>query len=154
MVRLLAVLAVLVSGTVFGQTNNFRHSVSLAWDPSPGSDIAGYSIYMGGSHLIFTNRTFFGNVTNCTIGGLNPRGVYYFVATATDTSGLESDFSNEVSYTVPANPPVVPPNLRVVAAAIEESTNMVVWTSTTNLTIVVGGTTNGVKFYRAVVSIH
>ena len=78
-------------------------SVTLAWDPSPGSDIAGYNIYYGPHTQVYTNTTPVGNVTNATIGGLLLGATYFFAATAVNTSGLESDFSNEVSYTVPSS---------------------------------------------------
>ena len=45
--------------------------------------------------------------------------LYYFGATAFDGQGLESDFSNETSYTVPVTVPITVPmplNLRIVKA--------------------------------------
>ena len=84
--------------------------MTLAWDPSPGSAIAGYRLYEGGASRTYTNVIAAGNMTNATVSGLASGGTYFFAATAYDTSGLESDFSSEVSYTVPLptnNPPTI-----------------------------------------------
>jgi sulfur relay (sulfurtransferase) complex TusBCD TusD component (DsrE family) len=42
-----------------------------------------------------------GNVTNATVSSLTSGTIYYFAATAVDTSGLESDYSTEIVYTIP-----------------------------------------------------
>ena len=47
-----------------------------------------------------------GTATNATVFGLEEGTAYYFAATCFDAEGLESDYSNEVSYRVPgANQP-------------------------------------------------
>jgi len=78
-------------------------SVTLTWDPpttnedgTPLEDLAGYKIYYGGSSRDYTVSIDVGNVTIYRIDNLPP-GTYYFAATAYDTSGNESDYSNEVS---------------------------------------------------------
>ncbi len=77
-------------------------SVTLAWDPSAGTSVAGYNLYCGGASGAYTNIVDAGNATNATIAGLTEGATYFFAATAYDSSALESDFSNEISYTVPA----------------------------------------------------
>ncbi len=77
-------------------------SITLAWDRNPEPDIAFYTIYYGNSPGSYGNCTNAGNNTNVIVKGLAEGVPWYFVATASNTSGLESDFSNEVSY----NPPV------------------------------------------------
>jgi hypothetical protein len=86
-------------------------NVSLAWDASPDPDVVGYYIYYGAASGDFTNRVSVGNVTSTTVSNLVEGANYYFAATARNTSGLESDFSNEVSYTVPMAPLNKPPVL-------------------------------------------
>ena len=76
-------------------------SVSLAWNPSPDSSVAGYKVYYGVASHVYTNSVDVGLVTNATIAGLSPNVTYYFAATTHDSSGAESVFSNEAVYTVP-----------------------------------------------------
>jgi hypothetical protein len=91
----LAALAVLQASALADQT------VTLAWDPSPDPEIAGYNVYYGSASGAYTNHVSVGNVTNATISGLLKGGTYFFVVTSYNTSGLESDPSNEISYAVP-----------------------------------------------------
>jgi len=80
-------------------------SVSLAWDPSsPETGVAGYNVYYGVASRVYTNIVTAGNATNATVSGLVEGQTYYFAATAYDSIGTESDFSNEVSYSVPGTP--------------------------------------------------
>ena len=74
--------------------------VTLMWDPNSESDLAGYRIYYGIASSSYDNAIDVGNTETCTVMGLIPDVTYYFVATAYNTSGLESDYSNEIEYTV------------------------------------------------------
>ncbi len=73
----------------------------VSWNPSPASGIVEYSVYYGPGSRAYTNRVDVGNVTNATLR--LPKGTSYIAATATDFLGNESQFSNEVSYTLPAS---------------------------------------------------
>lgn len=86
-------------------------SVTLAWDASPSPEVTGYRIYYGVGSRSYTNVVTVGNVLTATVTGLKPGVTYYFAATAFEGSGLESDFSNEVSYTVPVPRPAPAGNL-------------------------------------------
>ena len=79
-----------------------QSSVTLAWDPSPSTDIKGYKIYYGGAAGAYTNVVTVGNTTNATVAGLKSGVVFYFAATAFDNVGVESAMSNEISYLVQA----------------------------------------------------
>lgn len=76
-------------------------SVTLAWDPNPEPDVAGYLVYYGNASRNYPYHTNVGNVTTATVYGLQEGLTYFFAITATNTSGLESDFSNEVTNAVP-----------------------------------------------------
>lgn len=76
-------------------------SVTLAWNPVTGANVAGYKVYYGSASGIYTNITSVGNVTNVTISGLTDGATYYFATTTLGTAGLESGYSSEISYTVP-----------------------------------------------------
>jgi hypothetical protein len=76
-------------------------SVNLAWSPSPDTNVVGYRVYYGVASRTYTNMVDVGAVTNATIGGLVEGKTYYFAATAYNILGLESDYSAEISYTIP-----------------------------------------------------
>jgi hypothetical protein len=78
-----------------------QRSVTLAWDPSASSGIAGYRLYEGGASRSYTNVIAAGKATTATASNLLSGASYFFAVTAVDTNGLESDFSNEITYTVP-----------------------------------------------------
>ena len=78
---------------------SFAADIQLAWDPNSETNLAGYKVYYGlapGNYSVAINL---GNQTTYTVTGLAV-GTYYFVVTAYNTSGLESDASNEVSATI------------------------------------------------------
>ena len=45
-------------------------SVTLAWSPSTDPAVAGYNIYYGGAHGVYTNKIAAGMATKVTISGL------------------------------------------------------------------------------------
>jgi hypothetical protein len=76
--------------------------VKLAWDPSPEPDIAGYKIHCGTASGSYTNTLESGTATSVTVSNLEDGKTYYFAATAFNSSGSQSGFSNEVSKKLPA----------------------------------------------------
>lgn len=90
-------------------------SVTLAWDPNPEPDVAGYIVYFGNASRNYPYQTNVGNVTTATVYGLQEGLTYFFAITATNTSGLESDFSNEVTNAVPQDVTNSVPTISVVA---------------------------------------
>lgn len=77
-------------------------TVTLAWNPSSDPNVVGYKVYYGTIHGIYDKVALASNATTLTISGLQEGVCYYFSATACSSSGSESEFSNEVSHTVPA----------------------------------------------------
>jgi hypothetical protein len=75
-------------------------SVTLAWDPSSDSSIAGYRLRYGtiSSNLSQTAPDV-SKTTTRTISNLNDGTTYHFAVTAFNAEGIESAPSNEVSYT-------------------------------------------------------
>ncbi len=85
--------------------------VAFSWLPNTEPTLAGYKIYYGTSSGNYTNVTDVGfppvvdGRVQADIDNLTPGKTYYFAATAYDSSGVESDYSNEVSTTVPETTP-------------------------------------------------
>lgn len=73
-------------------------TVTLAWDASPGTNvIANYNVCQGVGPRTYTNRVSAGTNLTVTLTNVPGNATNYFAATAVDTSGLESDYSNEVT---------------------------------------------------------
>jgi len=129
-------------------------SVTLAWNRSSDTNVAGYNIYYGGASGAYTNEISVGNATNATISGLVQGTVYYFAATTYAASGMESPFSSEVSYTVPILPGVqlrVKPTRQFTLTVtgtightynIQATQDFKTWTVIGNVTVGVSGSVN------------
>lgn len=79
--------------------------VTLEWDPNSESDLAGYRIYVGSSSRIYEFWTDAGNYTSHTFTNVQEGETYFFAVTAYDIYDNESDFSQEVSCTIPSSEP-------------------------------------------------
>lgn len=106
-------LVLLTSASVAAQLmpTNPPANVTLAWDASTDATVGSYKVYYGVGSRVYTNLVVVSGrgTTTLTITNLTRGTLFYFAATCVATNGLESPFSNEVSYrpdTVP-NPPVL-----------------------------------------------
>ena len=105
--------------------------LTLAWDASASTNVVGYRLYYG------TNTRSYQFVTNTSLMltqsvALPHRGRWFFAATAYDINGLESDFSNEVSWESKPTPPVMGGETWVrLTPVIGRSTNLASWRSVT-----------------------
>ena len=75
-------------------------AVTLQWDANTESDLAGYNIYRSQTYrsgYIKVNQNI---ITSTSFVDTPPQylDTYYYVATALNTSGLESGYSNQVQY--------------------------------------------------------
>jgi len=71
---------------------------TLEWDPNIEPDLAGYKLYYGSSSGDYPYSVDVGNQTTYTLTDLEADKTYYIAATAYNTTGLESDYSNEVVF--------------------------------------------------------
>ena len=71
------------------------NAVTLVWDANSEPDLAGYKIHFGIQPRVYSSIVDVGNVSQATIN--IPIGSY-ISATAYDTDGNESDYSNEIFY--------------------------------------------------------
>lgn len=113
---------------LFCAVTAYGGQATLCWDPpttnvdgTPLTDLGGYKIYYGTSsgNYPMTTDIYLGECVPCggshpecalcanactyTVTGLTDGATYYFVATAYNTSGNESEYSNEVSKLVIAD---------------------------------------------------
>ena len=95
-------------------------NVTLQWTANTENDLAGYRIYRGaqagGPYTQVGNDIACGpnDATCCEFIDMNiPDGTYCWVATAFDTSGNESEYSNEVIDTLDSVAPAPPQEMNV-----------------------------------------
>jgi hypothetical protein len=91
----------IVLALLIGAAGAKAASVSLGWSPSSGTNAIGYNVYYGTASGNYTGKTTVANVSAITISNLTCGATYYFAATAFDSSGNESIFSNEAQFIVP-----------------------------------------------------
>lgn len=126
--------------------------VMLAWNASPGS-ISNYNVYYGVASRTYTNLVQAGNATNCIVTNLWAGRTYFFAATAVNDSGLESEYSTEVSYTVPGG--VLPPTNYLLSVTVQQSQDMTNWTTATNLpALSFTNATGAALYWRALMNIQ
>lgn len=87
--------------------------VTLAWDANTESDLAGYRLYYGLSSGVYGDPVDVGNVTEYTLTGITPNVDVYYAATAYDTSGNESGYSEELVHIIDTESPAPPTGLRL-----------------------------------------
>src|SRR6266850_688846 len=124
--RVVFFVVAVVCGGIFSLTPLSAQAVgnvTLAWDPSTSPNIAGYNIYFGTESTSYTNMVPVGNVTQLTVSNLAENVTYFFAAAAFDSFGLESDFSEEVSYNINTSnhPPALDPLLDMTMSENSES---------------------------------
>lgn len=100
----LSVLLVLFVGVLIFPANLSAQVVKLAWEQSASTDVAGYKIYYkaasselpldGIEALEGPSPIDVGNTTSCTLSELPEGYVYYFRASAYDSTEQESELSN------------------------------------------------------------
>ena len=76
-------------------------SVTLAWNAVTSTSVAGYKLHYGQASGVYNSTKDAGNHTSATVTGLIPGHTYYFAATDYSSTGTESGYSNEVTYTAP-----------------------------------------------------
>jgi hypothetical protein len=78
-----------------------QQSLTLAWNPSTNSNVAGYTVYLGYSSGDFTQQFDAGTNTSIVLKGLVPGQTNYMVVKAYNSQDVESAPSNEISFIVP-----------------------------------------------------
>ena len=126
-INLVACMAVALAGVCLAR----GETVTLAWDASASTNVAGYRVYYGTNSRAYCCMTNAGLVLTQAV--VLPRGGrWFFAATAYDTNGLESDFSSEVQWESKPAAPVMAGEAWVrVTPVFGRSTNLAAWGSVT-----------------------
>lgn len=96
----------------FSSPASLAAEVAFSWLPNTESNLAGYKIHFGvtsGSYMYERDvnlPTVIDGRIQASIDGLSEGTTYYFAATAYDASGVESDYSTEIVYSVPTTNPI------------------------------------------------
>jgi len=105
--------------------------LTLAWDASPCGCAASYRLYYGTSSRSYQFVTNTGWALTQSVV-LPHGGRWFFAASVVSTNGLESDFSNEVSWeSKPAAPLMTGESWVRVTPVFGRSTNLAGWSSVT-----------------------
>lgn len=86
--------------------------ITLAWDAPADTNVAGFWVYWGVKSRTYTNSILVGTNRTMTFTTLLPSVLYYFAATSTDKTGIQSDFSTEASGMMQTN---FPPTTNAIA---------------------------------------
>jgi len=154
---------------LFANSGFANSSVRFRWLPVPDL-ISGYRIRYGNASGAYNQVLDAGNTTNAVVSNLVAGATYYFVLTAYNSAGLESDFSNELRYLVPTpllvSLSLTPAQKKVVTVTgptnrtyvIEASANLSSWTGIGTVTLGASGSASltdtsaqnqSKRFYRA-----
>jgi fibronectin type 3 domain-containing protein len=98
MKKIIVLLFILFSFVFINNIN--AATVTLEWDASPSVGITGYKIYVGTSSGNYSQSYDAGNNLEYAVLNISENVVYYFAATAYDSWGNESGYSNEISYKI------------------------------------------------------
>ncbi|MEI6655085.1 MAG: hypothetical protein WCP45_09985 [Verrucomicrobiota bacterium] len=73
----------------------------FSWDAVPDSAVSGYKVHWGTTSGVYTRTVDAGNTTATVIAEFYEGVGYFFVITAYGNTGVESDYSVEVAFTIP-----------------------------------------------------
>ncbi|GAU08921.1 fibronectin type III domain-containing protein [Desulfoplanes formicivorans] len=76
-------------------------AVTISWNANSDKNLNGYRVHYGTKSRDYQYIEDVGNITRYVTDDLQEGETYFFAATAYDLYGNESDYSQEVSYTVP-----------------------------------------------------
>jgi hypothetical protein len=95
---ILRILVILLFLDLFLDFRCCGAEVSLEWDSPPESNVVGYNVYYGVDSLSYTEVIAVGLANQVRLSNLEDSITYYFAVTSVDLSGLESPFSEELTF--------------------------------------------------------
>ena len=89
----------------------FAATIEFGWNANTEQDLAGYRLYQATTSGAYTKGTFVAEIPKPAVAyslAAVPDGTYFWVLTAFDETGNESDWSNEVTLRVDETAPAPP----------------------------------------------
>jgi hypothetical protein len=115
-------------------------SVTLAWNSNSETNLAGYRLYYGQASRSYSGIVPVGkHETSATVTNLEAGLTYYFAVTAYTGDGLESDYSDEVRYTVPGSGNLEPELTESLVIPGEETDELLPFPADTEEVVEIGG---------------
>jgi len=124
--RFLAFSLVIAAALLVQAATAQAATARLAWDAVTGVKI--YKLYYGTASRAYTRTVSVTNATEVAVSNLLGGTTYYFAVTAVGTNYLESDYSTEITHTVPVIP--AGPNLGTLQIRMAPTTKLVTITGT------------------------
>jgi hypothetical protein len=150
----LTIVLFITISLVFGSLAHAQttQSVTLAWDTDTDPTVVGYNLDYGTSSTSLTQTQNVGNVTTATVSGLTPGVTYYFAVTAYNAAGVNSAYSNQVSFTPTAA--VTPSTTTWSLFSATDAPTYVTWDDSNSVELgvkfqtSVAGSVTAVRFYK------
>src|SRR2546430_6708204 len=121
-IRWLGTLSAMLMLEASGSLAQAGQSVTLAWDPSPDGNVAGYVLYYGVIGGNLTNSLDAAYQTTGTVSNLVAGTTEFFFVTAYNGQRVESLPSNLITYTVPGVNNTPPTISNITGRTINEDT--------------------------------
>lgn len=113
---LLTSFFLLIGLFLFPSPRLYAAQVTLAWTETDPS-VVGYKVYYGTASGSYQLSNDVGNNTTATITSLQAGTTYYFAVTAYNSTGVQSGYSNQVSYAPAACQYTLSPTSQSIAAS-------------------------------------
>jgi hypothetical protein len=125
----------------------WTNSITLAWVPSPESDVVGYRLYYGTNSGVYYATLDFGLVTQAVLKIITPTSSRIFLnLISIDSSGLESPFGKEVHW--PAYAPTLIGFTLIGSGPVQQSVDLMNWGNFTNDIPATLPLTDGNQFFK------
>jgi hypothetical protein len=86
---------------ILSNSISYAAQATLAWDPpAVSTDVTGYMIHYGTASGTYSQAIDVGKTTTYTVSNLSDGKTYYFAATAYNSAGQKSVYSNEVNKVI------------------------------------------------------
>jgi len=129
----------------------YAAQVTLAWNAETDPSVVGYRVYYGTASGSYQTNNDVGNNTTSTVSNLQTGTTYYFAVTAYNSTGVESGYSNEVSYAATTCQYTLSPTSQSIAASGGSASTGIStqsgcsWTAASNVSwLTIPSTTSGI----------